>query len=101
EDSGKFLQPSVDPDPAVAGSFTEQERPAHAASDAVIPPSYRGINEVGARNSHASLLVRFRSDGAIVCAILSEPPRKMEVYNACLCFSWRPRCSIRLTSSPL
>jgi hypothetical protein len=30
EDLGKFLQPSVDPDPAIIGPLPEQERPAHA-----------------------------------------------------------------------
>ena len=46
KDLSKFLQPLVDPDPAVIGSFPEQKCSAHAASDAMVPPSYGGIDEV-------------------------------------------------------
>jgi hypothetical protein len=82
------LQPSVDPDPAVVGSFPEQERPAHAASDAVVPPSYRRIDEMCARYGHDPVSRCERCGGGVRTTAPACQPTLGNATLQCLSFSF-------------
>ena len=49
EDLSKFFEPMLDPLLAVERSLAAQAGPPDAASHAVIPTSYGGVDEVGTR----------------------------------------------------
>ena len=56
EDLSKCFEPMLDPLLAVERSLAAQAGPPNAATHAVIPTSYGGVDEVGTRDRQASAM---------------------------------------------